>query len=234
MDESQLILLAKVAEQAERFDDMADYMKQRVNLSPNLNAEERDMFSAAFKNSLSSRRHALRIASAVAGDEAAADRSLEYSLAEGYKSKLEAELESTCTIVTELLTSKLVPQSPSGEPRVFYLKMQGDYSRYLAEFTTGDLKARAVNTAAACYKDAMDEASRTLFHTHPVRLGLALNFSVFQHEVLGAPLAAIETASAAHAAACQEIVNLPPEAQEAAQCSVELLADNLKFWTSDS
>merc|ERR1711939_804484 len=73
-----------------------------------------------------------------------------------------------------------------GEAKVFYHKMKGDYYRYIAEFTDGDKKSGAANCAKGAYDDAMSAASE-LAVTHPIRLGLALNFSVFHYEVLNNP-----------------------------------------------
>jgi len=37
-----------------------------------------------------------------------------------------------------LLDLKLLPKSNNNEAKIFYLKMIGDYNRYLAEFTAGE------------------------------------------------------------------------------------------------
>ncbi|CAL1140067.1 unnamed protein product, partial [Cladocopium goreaui] len=90
MDETVLVTLARVAERAERYDEMADFMKQRVQVGSALNPEERDMFSAAFKNSLTERRHAVRVAAGVEQMELSEGREAYASLAGGYRSKMEA------------------------------------------------------------------------------------------------------------------------------------------------
>lgn len=65
----------------------------------------------------------------------------------------------------------------SGESKVFYYKMKGDYHRYLAEFATGNDRKDAAECSLAAYKSASDIATSELPPTHPIRLGLALNFS---------------------------------------------------------
>merc|ERR1712100_354705 len=75
--------------------------------------------------------------------------------------------------------------STAGESKVFYFKMKGDYFRYIAEFTEGEGKGGAANNAHGAYNQAMEVATTDLVVTHPIRLGLALNFSVFHYEVLG-------------------------------------------------
>ena len=64
-----------------------------------------------------------------------------------------------------------------GESKVFYYKMKGDYYRYISEFSQDDTKTTAANSAHDSYKEASTIAQTDLFPTHPIRLGLALNFS---------------------------------------------------------
>lgn len=59
--------------------------------------------------------------------------------------------------------------------------MKADYYRYLAEFKDGEDKMTIANNAAETYKEATETASSGLAPTHPIRLGLALNYSVRLH-----------------------------------------------------
>jgi len=61
--------------------------------------------------------------------------------------------------------------------------MKGDYFRYLGEFMQGDERKKVIDNAQDSYKRATEEAEK-LKTTHPIRLGLALNFSVFYYEIL--------------------------------------------------
>jgi 14-3-3 protein epsilon len=75
----------------------------------------------------------------------------------------------------------------SGESKVFYLKMKGDYHRYKAEFATQEDRKEAAENSLVAYTKANDIAQNELPPTHPIRLGLALNFSVFYYEILNTP-----------------------------------------------
>lgn len=50
MDRDELVQKAKLAEQAERYDDMADAMKAVTELDDELSNEERNLLSVAYKN----------------------------------------------------------------------------------------------------------------------------------------------------------------------------------------
>ena len=58
-----------------------------------------------------------------------------------------------------------------------------DYHRYLAESATGDKRKDSADKSPNAYKAASDVAVTELPPTHPSRLGLALDFSVFYYEI---------------------------------------------------
>merc|ERR1711976_13143 len=86
-----------------------------------------------------------------------------------------------------LLDTNLIHKATTGESRVFYRKMKADYFRYIAEFASGEKRRSAAEAALEAYQDAQKIAATQLTVTHPVRLGLALNFSVFLNEILSRP-----------------------------------------------
>merc|ERR1712107_211355 len=94
-----------------------------------------------------------------------------------YVTKVEAELQGICDTILGLLDQKLIPKAEGGESKVFYQKMSADYYRYIAEFREGDAKSAAAESARKSYADAAAVAEKDLAVTHPIRLGLALNYS---------------------------------------------------------
>merc|ERR1711912_157405 len=144
----------------------------------------------------------------------------------------EAELQGICDKILGLLSGTLVPGAKDAESKVFYHKMKGDYYRYIAEFTEGDKKSGAANSAKAAYDDAMGAASE-LAVTHPIRLGLALNFSVFHYEVLSNPDEACKMARTAFEDAIAELDNVSEDSYKDSTLIMQLLRDNLTLWTSD-
>jgi 14-3-3 protein epsilon len=77
------------------------------------------------------------------------------------------------------------------------LYRKGDYHRYLAEFAVGDKRKTSADKSLEAYKAATEVAAQNLAPTHPIRLGLALNFSVFYYEILNSPDQACQLAKQA-------------------------------------
>merc|ERR1712224_138789 len=139
------VYLAKLAEQAERYDEMAEHMKVVAQCNQELSVEERNLISVAYKNAVGSRRASWRIISSVEQKEATTD----------------------------------------------------------------------------------------LVVTHPIRLGLALNFSVFHYEVLGNPEEACKMARQAFEDAIAELDSVSEDSYKDSTLIMQLLRDNLTLWTSD-
>merc|ERR1711877_58341 len=109
----------------------------------------------------------------------------------------------------------------------------GDYYRYIAEFSDGDAKSKASENARAAYEEAQKVAEKDLAVTHPIRLGLALNFSVFQYEVLSQPEEACKMARTAFEDAIAELDNVAEDSYKDSTLIMQLPRDNLTLWTSD-
>ncbi|KAM7310337.1 14-3-3 protein epsilon [Ixodes scapularis] len=146
---------------------------------------------------------------------------------------VEAELREICQDILDVLDKHLIPTASTGESKVFYYKMKGDYHRYLAEFATGNDRKEAAENSLVAYKAASDIAMTELPPTHPIRLGLALNFSVFYYEILNSPDRACRLAKAAFDDAIAELDTLSEESYKDSTLIMQLLRDNLTLWTSD-
>jgi len=227
------VYLAKLAEQAERYDEMAEHMKVVAQCNQELSVEERNLISVAYKNAVGSRRASWRIISSVEQKEASKGNTQNVDMAKAYRIRVETELNRICDEILQLIDGSLIPTSTSGECKVFYYKMKGDYYRYIAEFTDGEGKAGAANNAHDAYKEAMAVATTDLVVTHPIRLGLALNFSVFHYEVLGNPEEACKMARQAFEDAIAELDSVSEDSYKDSTLIMQLLRDNLTLWTSD-
>jgi len=227
------VYFAKLAEQAERYDEMAQYMKKVAESGEELTVEERNLLSVAYKNAVGSRRAAWRIITSVEAKENSKGNEEQANYAKEYCSTVEKELHHICDTILGLLKKNMVPKAGSGESCVFYLKMQADYYRYIAEFTKESEKVEAAENARQAYQAAADCAYKDLAVTHPIRLGLALNYSVFLYEVLAQPDEACKMARQAFEDAIAELDNVAEDSYKDSTLIMQLLRDNLTLWTSD-
>jgi len=232
-DERQaLVFMARTAETAERYEDMCKIMRELVTATAtkadagSLTVEERNLLSVAYKNVIGSRRAAWRTLNAGV-DEGKFD-----DLVVAYRKQVEEELSNVCLDVLDLLENVLVKHTTTeSEARVFYLKMTGDYYRYLAEFVTDKAYEQK---AAEFYKQAQEISTKVLDPTHPIRLGLALNYSVCFYEILKDKKAACELAKSAFDQAISGLDKLPEASYKDSTLIMQLLRDNLTLWTSES
>ncbi|CAL0315540.1 unnamed protein product [Lupinus luteus] len=232
----EFVYLAKLAEQAERYEEMVEFMEKvsaAAGDSEELTVEERNFLSVAYKNVIGARRASWRIISSIEQKEESRGNEDHVATIRDYRSKIEDELSNICNGILKLLDSRLIPSAASGDSKVFYLKMKGDYHRYLAEFKTGTERKDAAENTLNAYKAAQDIANGDLPPTHPIRLGLALNFSVFYYEILNSPDRACNLAKQAFDEAIAELDTLGEESYKDSTLIMQLLRDNLTLWTSD-
>merc|ERR1712203_260264 len=122
----------------------------------------------------------------------------------------------------------------NAESKVFYLKMKGDYFRCLSEVAQGDDRNAVVDDSQKAYQDAFEISKSQMQPTHPIRLGLALNFSVFYYEILNSPDKACQLAKQAFDDAIAELDTLNEDSYKDSTLIMQLLRDNLTLWTSDT
>jgi len=268
-ERGNLVFLARTAETAERYDDMCRFMRALVEWTDttkgqtDLTVEERNLLSVAYKNVVGQRRASWRSLQASIGSASdAQNQKTEEKLVQLFQKQVEGELETYCKEALHLLLNILLKnQTAENEARVFYLKMAGDYYRYLAEFTTPPAaassdkdkdKSTSTSTststtggtgsqaggpngakAAEMYNKALVIATKTLLPTHPIRLGLALNFSVCFYEILKDKQAAVELAKSAFDQAIARLDKIDESMYKDSTLIMQLIRDNLTLWTAE-
>ena len=110
--------------------------------------------------------------------------------------------------------------------------MIGDYYRYVAECSKDTKLEEVKNGALEGYKQA-DEFSKGLNPCNPIRLGLALNFSVFYYEVIVDHKKACELGENALTEALEKIDDVDEETFRDAKSIIELLKENLSLWKEE-
>lgn len=115
--------------------------------------------------------------------------------------------------------------------------MKGDYNRYLAEFSTGQQQARAIEDAELAYAAAKEKLDKEDFpKINPLRLGVILNTSVFYYEIKNNLDQAIKLANTAFLEANEALnteddFDLEDNFYKDITTILQLLKDNLTAWT---
>jgi len=236
-DEKSLEALSQVAEASERYEDMVTIMEalvgRKLESKTQLTPDQRNLLSVAYKNVVGAKRSSWRMLSEEGQFE-------DVELVRKYKKCIETELEATCNQILSKLEelAKQNKERLDGEDdadakktlqecQVFYLKMIGDYYRYLTEVFPNDNYKRNCNTF---YDEAMVIATDALEATHPTRLGLALNYSVCHYEILDQKKDACELAKKAFDEAIEKLDSLNDVSYRDSTLIMQLLRDNLTIW----
>ena len=230
------IYLAMLAEQCNRFEEMVTFLEDLLSSrDKDLNSDERNLLSIAYKNSVSSRRTALRTIIAYETKEKKKETSNFLPYIQEYRKKVEEELFAKCKNVIKVIDTQLLKKAEDDEAKVFYIKMKGDYNRYIAEYASDDLKTQVAEDALNAYNEASTIA-KNLGVLNPIALGLALNFSVFYYEVKNDHDTACKIATEAIEKADKELQNIDEDADENRDTVsiVNLLKENLEMWKSEN
>ncbi|KAI9432478.1 14-3-3 domain-containing protein [Lactarius indigo] len=233
---AECLALAKLAEQAERWDDVIKQLKSVISYSDaRLTMEERNLLSIAYKHVTGTLRTSWRTVEGIEKQEAASGTAMprELALIRRQREKIELELADACQDLLDLLDKYLVPAAEAGEERVFYHKMEGDYHRYLAEFARRQQRERSAQLALEAYKASYKHAFGTLPPWHPTRLGVALNFSVFFHDVRGSPDRACHLAKHAFDEAVAAMHATPEHTFRDSLMILHLLRDDIILWSAE-
>merc|ERR1711908_2044 len=157
LDRESALYMAKLAEQAERYDDMVKYMRRIVDLgipANELSVEERNLLSVGYKNMMSVRRTAWRTVQQYLEKNKEDGNEKNAGYDENYSDYISQEVFKLIDEVRDDIVNVYVDGKnkcsgdDDAEVIVFFKKMEGDYNRYGAEITEGDAARKSTYTAA--------------------------------------------------------------------------------------
>jgi 14-3-3 protein epsilon len=233
----ELVFLTRLTERAGRYAEMRSYVTSLVQQGYNLDTSERQLFSVAYRECISVHRNTWRTLHTLLKSEQSAE-TIAYS--RSLISAAESSIKSISRDILSLLSKHLLPTCANPESKVYYLKLEGDYKRYMAEISSGKEHAEWSEDCHNSYKSAADLALSCLKPVDPTRLGLFMNFSVFYYEVYNSP----ERACILAKAACDEAIdggleyaaqNVEKEGEHVFAGSAEivrLMQNNLSKWAA--
>merc|ERR1711934_432377 len=145
---------------------------------------------------------------------------------------IEKELYDQCMKIVRITKDSCLPLAADDESKAFFQKMIGDYYRYVAESASGETLEEVKQGALSGY-EAADGLSKGLNACNPIRLGLALNFSVFYYEVINDHKKACELGEVALTEALEKIDDVDEETFRDVKSIIELLKENLSLWKEE-
>jgi len=147
-----------------------------------------------------------------------------------YKKRLDNDIIYICNDITLLLDGFLIPGCKLPEDKIFYLKMKGDYNRYISELAFGVGTSKNAQFCQLAYNDAIELAQAYLKPTNPIYLGVILNYSVFFHEHMRNTTKAYETAREAYNKAADLMPKIDDKEYDDAFPIMKQIKENLTSW----
>ncbi|OQR68983.1 14-3-3 protein gamma-like [Tropilaelaps mercedesae] len=235
LNRKELLDVAKLAEVAERYDDVASIMKNlwtRFKAERSFDAEERDQFIIGFKNAVTTRRTAWKNLNALmeSGQWSAVEHQ---TILRAYMQVIENEIVVLCNDVLRIVDD-LLGVADDVISRSIFLKTKADYFRYLAEVKADPERTLCVGVSHDAYKEAYDIARTHMAPTDPVALGIFLNYSMFCHEFLLDRSIGVEIAKNAFDEAVAELDAISEERHRDATLILKIIRENLELWRFQS
>jgi len=210
------------------------FLSDAVHRGFELDIDQREILSSSYKSQILPLRNSWRkLKSLMAANQ-------QPSQTDTVSLRILEHLESRIRIISfeflELIHTHIIPTLTGHEGRVYYMKLEADYTRYLSELSSGKDHTRLTERAHNLYKKAADIALCHLPATNVVRVNLMLNFSVFYYEVYNSPERACILGKATYNQAVESgVLDPDPEDRHAdARAILKLIKENLSLWTNQA
>ncbi|CAD8175011.1 unnamed protein product [Paramecium pentaurelia] len=236
LSRQELVYMAKICEQAERYDDMLNYIRQVAFMEQELSTEERNLLSISFKNCIGMLRSAWRILNnqyTIQLQDQPNDHLSKSSIISNYKQKIENELISYCEDLISVIDYNLIKKQYNYEDKIMFCKMKSDTIRYLSEITTNDKKQFMFNKQSNIQQKIQDIFEGGISKIDPKWLGLALSQAVYTYEILNDKVSACKIAQKAFDGALSELDQISQDNYKDVTIIIQLLRDNLVLWESE-
>lgn len=221
-----LFFIAQTQSEIGRFQDMIVTMKKIIDLNPQLTHDQRVLLSVSYHDFVSEKRQNLLVLeSCIEQTESYQQKEIMQDICNEIREKI----HKTCKEVIDIIKNRLLPNNTDRITQLFYYKMAADYYRYIAETKTGDEKSKIIDKTEGVYMQAIEIGKESLLCSHPLFLGLILNFCVFLVDIKGDKVAARELAQEVMKLAGESADEYPDLKGETEIC-IKLLNDNLEIW----
>lgn len=228
------LYLIKLFQKTERYPEMVKAINKYVEQNPKLSKEEQKLLCDGYKNIISDKRNSLRLLNDLSKKEEYEDKEISHiKQINIIKEKIQNELLSIFKEIHSMLDKYLIPNSQDIESKIFFMKIKADYYRYHCEFAEEEEFEESKNNAQRIYKEAYDLALANITIYNSIRLGLALNYSVFEYEIMDNKNEAYDIAQKAYDEAMKVVDDVEKDRTSDNLLLIQLLKENLNLWNNE-
>ena len=231
-NENNYLFLTKLFNCSENYPDMVKAINKYIELNPKLSKEENKLLCNAYKNVVSDKRNSLQILLNYAKKEESkpVNKLHEISI---IKEKIISELKEIFKEIHSMLDRYLIPNAQDNESKILYMKLKADYYRYHCEFAEGEEFEEMSNNARKMYKEAFDLAEKELPLYNEVRLGLVLNYSVFEYDIMDNKNEGLEMASKIYNDTMKILDDVEKKRASENLLLIQLIKENINIWSNE-
>ncbi len=228
------LFLMKLFQRTERYPEMVKAINKYIEQNQKLTKEEQKMLCDGYKNIISDKRNSLRLLANFSKKEEEEGKQINHKKQINIiKEKIQNELLSIFKEIHSILDKYLIPNAQDSESKILYMKIKADYFRYHCEFAEGNEFEEVKNNAQKIYKEAYDMALTNITIYNSIRLGLALNYSVFEYEIMDNKNEAYDIAQKAYDEAMKVVDDVEKERSSDNLLLIQLLKENLNLWNNE-
>ena len=226
------LFLIKLFRDTENYPDMVKAMNKYIELNPKLLKDERKILCDAYKNIISDKRNSLHILSSLALKEESKQTNKMHEISI-IKEKIQSELKIIFQDIHSIIDRYLIPNAQDSESKILYMKLKADYFRYHCEFAEGDEFEEISNNARKMYKQTFDLAEKELPLYNEVRLGLILNYSVFEYDIMDNKNEGYEMALKTYNDAMKILDDVEKKRASENLLLIQLIKENINIWSNE-
>ena len=182
-NQSDYLFLTKLFQVSENYNDMIKAINKYIELNPKLTKEKKKLFCIGYKNIISNKRNSFQILLNLLSKEDPKQVNKVNEISK-IKEKVLSELKPILQEGLSILDGYLIPNAEDNESKILYMKLKADFYRYRCEFSEGEEFEEAANNSRKLYKEAFDLAEKELPLCNEIRLGLVLNYTVFEFDIM--------------------------------------------------
>ena len=232
-NENNYLFLTKLFNCSENYPDMVKAINKYIELNPKLSKEENKLLCNAYKNVVSDKRNSLQILLNYAKKEESKPVNKLYEISI-IKEKIISELKEIFKEIHSMLDRYLIPNAQDSESKILYMKLKADYYRYHCEFAEGEEFEEISNNARKMYKEAFDLAEKELPLYNEVRLGLVLNYSVFEYDIMDNKNEGLEMASKIYNDTMKILDDVEKKRSSDNLLLIQIIKENINIWSNET